>query len=158
VNLPQDIPQAAEIFEHFHYHYHHERPHQGSACDNQPPATAFPSLPALPGLPDWVDPDRWLWHVKGKRFVRKVRANGSITIDKASYYVSKALAGQYIVALVDAAHRELVVLHNKQEIKRMPIKELQNRLMSFENYLPWIAEQARSEQRRLHYAKQKLLR
>ncbi|HMB90225.1 MAG TPA: integrase core domain-containing protein [Rhodothermales bacterium] len=158
VNLPKDIPQAAEVFEHFHYHYHHERPHQGSACDNQPPATAFPNLPALPALPDWVDPDRWLWHIKGKRFVRKVRANGSMTIDKTSYYVSKALAGQYIVVWVDAAHRELVVLHRHKETKRMPIKGLHESLMSLEDYLPWIAEQARSEQRRLRYAKQRVLR
>ena len=158
VSLPQDISQAAEVFEHFHYHYHHERPHQGSACDNQPPAVAFPSLPTLPGVPDWVDPDRWIWHIKGKRFVRKVRAGGSITIDKVPYYVSKTLAGQYVVVWVDAAHRELVVLHRHKEFKRMPIKGLRNGLMSFEDYLPWIAEQARSEQQRLHSVKQKVSR
>jgi hypothetical protein len=53
-------------------------------------------------LPDWVDPDRWLWYIKGKRFVRKVRANGSITIDKVPYYISKSLTGQYVVVWVGA--------------------------------------------------------
>jgi hypothetical protein len=158
VSWPEDTQQADEAFEHFHYHYHHERPHQGNACNNQPPASAFPSLPALPNVPDWVDPDRWVWHIKGKRFVRKVRAGGSITIDKVPYYVSKILAGQYVVVWVDAAHRELVVLHQNKEFKRMPIKGLHDGLMSFEDYLPWIAEQARSEQQRLRYAKQTVSR
>ena len=109
-------------------------------------------------MPDWVDPDRWIWHIKGKRFVRKVRAGGSITIDKVPYYVSKALVGQYAVLWVDAARRELVGLHRNKEAKRMPIKGLHNTLMSLEDYLPWIARQARSEQQRSRYAKQKALR
>lgn len=145
VTRPTDTLQAAHAFEHFHLHYHHDRPHQGTVCKNQPPARAFPSLPQRPSLPVWVDPDRWMWSMKGKYFIRKIRSSGSITIDKFDYYIKKELAGQYVVASVDAVQREFVIAHKHQIIKRIPIKGLQHSLVSFEDYLKFILQQARSE-------------
>jgi hypothetical protein len=82
-----------------------------------------------------------------------VRANGTIQLDDVSYYVKQALAGQYIDVCVDAATRELVVWSQSQPIKRLAIKGLQKTLMPFEQFVTFMAQQARSEQRRLERAR-----
>ncbi len=51
-------PEAADgLLRDYRHFYNHERAHQASVCDNQPPAVAFPKLPILPPLPTIVDPD-----------------------------------------------------------------------------------------------------
>lgn len=42
---------------------------------------------------DAIDPDRWVEVLDGKRFVRKVRANGTVSIDNTSYYIGTAKQG-----------------------------------------------------------------
>jgi hypothetical protein len=58
IRLPMTLGEVREATEEFLQHYNHERPHQGKACGNRPPQTAFPNLPALPPLPERVNPDR----------------------------------------------------------------------------------------------------
>ena len=137
----------------FVQHSNQERPNQALACGNQPPRVAFAELPSLPRVPEVVDPDKWLDHVDGQHFIRKVRANGSILLDDVSYYVKQTLAGHYIDVCLDASHQELVIWHQHQPIKRLAIKGLSHTRLSFEQFVSAMAEQARSEQRRLDRAK-----
>jgi hypothetical protein len=54
---PQTLAEALEAYENFPHYYNSQRPHQGRACRNRPPDEAFPVLPALPQLPETVQPD-----------------------------------------------------------------------------------------------------
>src|SRR5438874_5728707 len=96
------LPQAREVTEAFVLHYNEERPNQALSCGNQPPRVAFPALPSLPPLPEWVDPDRWLRLVDGQCYVPKVRRNGTVTIEGDNYYLDQRLAGQYMTLRVRA--------------------------------------------------------
>jgi transposase InsO family protein len=153
VHEPRTEEQVREATEAFVQHYNQERPNQALSCGNQPPRVVFAQLPDLPKVPELIDPDAWLHHVDGEHFIRKVRANGSILLDDVSYYVKEALAGQYIDVCVDAAPRELVVWSQSQPIKRLALKGLQKTLMPFEQFVTLMAQQARSEQRRLERAR-----
>ena len=148
VHRPSDIGEVREVTEHYQHHYNYERPHQGRSCNNQPPRVAFPNLPALRGIPLLVDPDRWVNEIDGNRYVRRVNANGSVSVDKHRYYVGKSLAGQYVSVQVNAASRELSFSRNLEVIKRVPIKGLHGCEVSFDEYVELIANEARSEQRR----------
>jgi hypothetical protein len=53
-------------------------PHQGLSCRNQHLRVAFPSLPALPLLPDPVDPDAWLQALHGHTLARKIGSDGCV--------------------------------------------------------------------------------
>src|SRR5205085_10109591 len=90
---PRTLEEAREVTAAFQEHSNHERPNQALSCGNQPPRTAFPTLPQLPALPTLVDPDRWLWSWDGLHLERKVDRQGRVTVDLKSYSVSSALAG-----------------------------------------------------------------
>ena len=137
----------------FVQHYHHERPNQALSCGNQPPRVAFADVPSLPPVADVVDPDAWLPHVDGQHFIRKIRQNGTIVLDDVSYDVKQRLAGHSIDVSIDASHQELVIWHQHQPIKRLAIKGLHQTPMRFESFVSEMAEQARSEQRRLERAR-----
>ncbi len=150
---PRSEEQVREANDTFVQHYNHERPNQALSCGNQPPRVAFAELPSLPPVPAVVDPDAWLHHVDGQHFIRKIRANGTILLDDVSYYIKQALAGHYIDVSLDASHQELVIWHQHQPIKRLAIKGLHKTRMPFEQFVTVMAQQARSEQRRLQRAR-----
>jgi transposase InsO family protein len=153
VHEPRTEEQVREATEAFVQHYNQERPNQALSCGNQPPRVVFADLPHLPKVPQLIDPDAWLHHVDGQHFIRKVRANGSILLDDVSSSVKEALAGQDLDVCVDAAPRELVVWSQSQPIKRLALKGLQKTLMPFEQFVTLMAQQARSQQRRLERAR-----
>lgn len=153
IHSPKTEGEVREANAAFVHHYNHERPNQALSCGNQPPRVASGDLPSLPPMPKRIDPDAWLRYVDGQHFVRKVRHNGSILLDDVSYYVKQALAGQYIDVCVDADTRELVVWYQHQPLKRLAIKGLQNRLMPFEEFVTFMAQQACSQQRRQERAR-----
>ncbi len=95
-----------------------------TACGNRPPQVAFPSLPALPPLPERVDPDRWLDAIHGRGFSRKVGTDGGVDVDDEHYYIQQALAGQRVVLLVSAPDRSFAVWLEGRLIKSLPIKGL----------------------------------
>jgi hypothetical protein len=105
---------------------------------------AFPTLPALPALPERVDPDRWLQLVDGRRFVRKVGQNGNVRVEDRSYYVGTGLVGQSVVLQVHAAERVLVVQHRQREVKRLPLKGLHGAPLPLPEYITWLEHQARA--------------
>jgi hypothetical protein len=153
VDNPRSEEQVREANASFVQHYNQERPNQALSCGNQPPRVVFAALPSLPRVPEVVDPDAWLQHVDGQHFLRKIRHNGSILLDDVSYDVKQTLAGQSIDVCLDASHQELVIWHQHQPIKRLAIKGLHQTRMRFEPFVSEMAEQARSEQRRLERAR-----
>ena len=149
VHLPSTLGEVREATKSFLWHYNQERPHQGSACGNRPPQVAFPSLPALPPLPERVDPDRWLDAIHGRGFSRKVGTDGVVDVDDERYSIQQALAGQRVVLLVSAPDRSFEVWLEGRLIKSLPIKGLVGQEMTWQKYLALMTEQARSEERRL---------
>jgi hypothetical protein len=144
---PTTEAQVATITQHFQQFYNQERPHQGLSCRNQPPRVAFPTLPALPTVPPEVDPDRWVRLFDGRCYARKVKRHGSVTLGDADYYIRQALRGQYVTLQIDAAAREVVVYHQQQAIKRLPIKGLVGQRLPFSTFVARLVRDARREQR-----------
>lgn len=96
IHQPTDLGQTIECTSHYQHHYNHERPHQGRACQNQPPRLAFPTAQTDRCLPDVVDPDAWLVFASRRLYKRRVTSNGSIAIGGYRYYVSKTVTAQAI--------------------------------------------------------------
>jgi transposase InsO family protein len=156
VMRPHTLEEVREVNEAFVQHYNHERPNQALTCGNRPPRVAFPSLPALPPVPGLVDPDAWLRHVHGQHFIRKVRHNGTVVLDDVACYVQQALVGHYVDLCVNAVQQELIVWHEQQPLKRIPIKGLYKTLLSFEEFVALLEQQARTSQRRLLQARRRV--
>ena len=108
---------------------------------------AFPTLPALPAVPDLVDPDRWLRVNDGLHLVRLVRHDGTVRVDLKSYYVGRALAGQHVALHLSAAKRALLVVHGLQVIKMVPLKGIGGKALRFEVFVQHMIDQARAEHR-----------
>ena len=127
-------------------YYNYQRPHQGLSCGNQPPFVAFPpeSLSALKSVPMIINPDAWLMAISNLKFTRKVSSNGSISVDKYDYYISNELVGQRVLVAIDSVNQQLVISHNKVEVKRLAIKGLVGREMNTDEYIEFIALEARS--------------
>lgn len=145
VARPGTLEEVRQVTATYQAHYNTERPNQATSCGNRPPRVAFPDLPARPAVPLLVDADAWLADVDGHSYVRKVRQNGTVQVDDLPYYLGQHLAGQYVGMVVDATHREFVVLQRGQEIKRLPIKGLVGAVLPFDQFVAMLAEQARTE-------------
>lgn len=152
VYRPADLEQVQTVTQAFQQHYNYERPHQGRACQNQPPRVAFPVLPELPRLPEHVDPDHWLQAVDGQCSARRVGRDGLIRLDSHQYYVSTRLAGQMVSLRIDAATRELVVEYQGQMVKRLRIAGTGSGVMPYTEYVARMQIEARSDARRLRQA------
>jgi hypothetical protein len=144
VSAPKDVDAVRTVTALFRQHYNYERPNQAVTCGNQPPCVAFPTLPSRPPLPPTVDPDRWLEVLDGQRYVRKVRSNGSVTVDRVRYYIDQAWAGKYVSLQIDASARAFMVEYREQLVKTIPIKGLVGERLSWEIYLEQITREART--------------
>jgi hypothetical protein len=136
------------------YYYNYYRPNQARSCGNRPPRLAFPDLPTLPPVPQMIDPDRWLEMVDGQLFTRRVNAAGSVQVDKHKYYIGRAYHGRSVVLEVDATHKQFKVELAQKPLKTIPIKGLEHRQLSFDEYLEFICQQAISAWR-LYVRKQR---
>ncbi len=146
---PATLDQAREMNQAVRQHYNFERPNQARSCGNQPPRIAFPDLSPLPSLPQVVDPDGWLKAIDGQRYIRRVNAAGTVSVDKHTYYIGREQHGQHVVLRVRASDQHFEVELKDQSFKVLPIKGLQHQLMTFDDYLTFIRRQAVSEWR--HY-------
>lgn len=144
VYRPADLESVRTVTAVFLQHYNEERPHQGLACGNQPPRVAFPSLPSRPPVPLTVDPDRWISALHGKCYVRKVQQDTSVTIGTGRYYITRALRGQHVTLQIDATDRTLVVEHDGQEVKRVPIAGTGRGRVPFAQFVELLCEEART--------------
>jgi transposase InsO family protein len=144
VHRPADLETVRTVTAAFQQHYNHERPHQGLACGNQPPRTAFPVLPLRPPVPVTVDPDRWISAMDGQQYVRKVQQDTSVTIGAGRYYITRALIGMQVTLQIDAAARTFVVAHEGQEVKRVPIQGTGRGRVPFAQFVELLCEEART--------------
>jgi hypothetical protein len=151
VHQPRTVAEAQAVTDAFLQFYCQERPHQGDACQNQPPDVAFPQLPALPSVPMVVDPDAWLHKIDGTTYVRKVSPNGGVSIGGVYYSISRPLIGKEVTLKVDAAAQEWVIFHRGQVVKRMTIKGLVRTVVPFDEMVKDLCQAAEREQRRLQY-------
>ena len=141
---PQDLASTIASNTPYVHFYNYERPNQAITCGNQPPLVKFPNPPQLSPVPDTVDPDRWVLALTGKIFKRRLNPNGSFQLGNQSYYVSKKLHGRYATIQVNGQDRELTVSVDRQPVKQLSIKGLQNRMMTFVEFVDWMAKEAQS--------------
>jgi hypothetical protein len=144
VYRPADLESVSTVTATFKQHYNDERPHQGRSCGNQPPRMAFPVLPARPPVPVTVDPDRWIDALDGTCYVRKVQQDTSVTVGTGRYYLTQALRGQQVSLQIDASDRTLVVEHEGQEVKRVPIQGTGRGRMPFAQFVELLCSEART--------------
>ncbi len=142
------LEQVREVTERFVLHSNSQRPNQARSCGNQPPRIACPDYPTLPPVPEYVDPDCWLQRLQTHAFVRKVQADGNVTINHESYYVKQELARQQVMLFVNIASQQFDIWHAGSCLKQVPIKGLHGSRLPFEEYVKVMAQEARSEYRR----------
>lgn len=148
LDRPATAHQVQEATEAFLIHYNEERPNQARSCGNHPPRVACPQFPTLPAVPQMVQPDRWLRRVHQWTFARTVQADGGVSIDRREYYVGRALAGQRVACVVQAASQHFDIWHGDSYITHLPIKGLHGGpALPFEEYVTLMKQQARSEYR-----------
>jgi hypothetical protein len=71
-----------------------------------------------------------------------------VQVDKRKYYIGRAYRGRSVVLQVDAANKHFEVELANKALKTIPIKGLEHRQMSFDEYLDFIYQQAVSAWRR----------
>lgn len=145
---PGTEEEVREVTDAFLVHYNWERPNQARSCGNRPPRVAYPTLPTVPRLPEQVNPDAWLAHMHGQAYARRVQPKGTVAVDRRSYYIKQALAGQQVVLVVNALERRFDVLLGHEVVKSVAIKGLLGQPLPFDEYAARMREEARSEYRR----------
>ena len=149
IHRPTNLEKTIQCTRHYQQHYNHERPHQGLACQNQPPRLAFPDAQTDRCLPEVVDPDGWLVFASQRLYKRRVTSNGSIKIGGYRYYVGKALVKQQVAVCVRPQTRELEIHNDTTCIKTVPIKGLYQGKMELADYVEAMLDEALAESRRL---------
>ena len=142
---PRNVEIARILTTGFRQHYNYERPNQALSCGNQPPCVAFSELPVLPPLPTTIDPDHWVEVLDGQRYVRKIRSNGTVSVDGAVYYIDQAWQGRYVSLRIQAAQRSFVVDYREQVLKTVPLKGLVGEVLPLEAYLEMMKAEAQTQ-------------
>jgi len=142
---PHDVEMVRTLTEGFRQHYNHERPNQALSCGNRPPCVAFPNLPLRPPLPSMVDPDRWVDVLDGQRYVRKVKSNGTVSVDGTFYYIDQAWHGRYVTLRLQAATRVFAVEYREQVLKEVLIKGMVGEELPLEVYLEQMKVEAQTQ-------------
>ena len=146
---PQDLNQTIATNQPYVHFYNYERPNQALTCGNLPPKVKFPDPPQLAAVPSIVDPDRWLLALSGKTYKRKLDYKGCFQLGNQTYYVQRRWSKKWADIWVDGQGRELVIYIDRQAVKQIPVKGLQNRMMDFPAYVELMCMEAASTWRRL---------
>jgi hypothetical protein len=80
----------------------------------------------------------------GKSYVRKVQQDTSVTVGCGRYYIKQVLIGQQVTLRIDAKDRTMVVIHNEQEVKRLPIQGTGRGRVSFAQFVEELCVEART--------------
>ena len=150
---PSDLETLQTVVGDFQQFYNEARPHQGVSCGNRPPRVAFPDLKPCPKPPTVVDPDRWVHVLDGKSYTRRIRRSGVIQFDQSSYYVREQLAGQLVDVTIDGRQHQLVISHNGQMIKQLPIKGLVGHELPFATFVERLVAEAHRHDRLQHHTR-----
>ena len=124
---------------------------QAITCNNPPPSIALGTPPPLRRLPLEVDVDAWLHHYHRRSFRCKVRASGSVVVDRDSYYIGRQYQGQTALVILDAEQRHLEFYVQNQLVKTKPIKNLYQGSVDLADFVAVMLQAAESETRRLAY-------
>ena len=117
----------------------------GRACRGHTPDEAFPNLPTLPQLPQIVEPNHWLQVEHGRVFRRRIRANGTIQVDKHTYYIDRQLAKHPVLVHLDGVNRCLrITIDGKPHSKSLELKDLHSDEMDLQDYLKTLQKEAMS--------------
>ena len=142
LNTMADCYEALTVFPNYH---NHERKHMGRACQGKTPEEAFPVLPILPELPQVVARNRWLGIEHGRVFQRRIRANGTIQVDKHTYYIDQKLAKCRVLLHLDGHNQCLhITLDGKMLPKSLPLKAIQPNTMDLQDYLKVLQQETMS--------------
>lgn len=142
LNTMADCYEALEAFPHYH---NSQRIHMGRACQGRIPDEAFPNLPTLPQLPQTLEPNHWLEVQQGRVFRRRIRSNGTIQVDKHTYYVDRKLAKCRVLVHLDGQKRCLrLSIDGKVHPKSLPLKDLHPDEMDLQDYLKVLQNEAMS--------------
>ena len=132
-----------EALDAFPTYYNSQRIHMGRACNGRTPDEAFPRLPILPSLPEDVQPNRWLVAQHGRAFRRRIRANGTIQVDKQTYYIGTHLAKRSVLVHLDAQKQCLwVTLEGKALPNALQLKDLYPEQLPLQDYLKLLQREA----------------
>lgn len=156
LSRPRTFEQACQVTETFVTHYNWQHPHQGLSCGNQPPRVAFAELPTLPAVPQVVKTDAWLPRLDGQHLVRLVNRQGFINVHLRSYYVSSKLAGQPVTLRINAAECALHVVYPLKHYCSLPLKDLHQRSLSYQDFVAFMAQEASTQQRLLALQKRRI--
>lgn len=153
---PSNLAEGLDLLPTFVTYYHSERPHQGQACKNQTPDEAFPVLPTLPEIPQWVKPDSWVETIDGRVYQRRVNSNGMIQIDCYQYSLGQAWVGHEVLAKVKAQTREFEVYCGTTLVKTVAMKGVITGRMRLMDFVDVMKDRARSVMihRMLHWEQQ----
>ena len=124
VQQPETLEEVKRVTEAFQQHDQFHRPHQGRACQNQPPRQAFPTWPELPPLPRTVQADRWLWHSHHRIFARLIGSDGCVAVNHETYARGTALAGHKVALVIDAAKAVFDVRLGARSRNQLPITQV----------------------------------
>jgi integrase-like protein len=148
LDRPGDLAQAKAATELFMLHYNVQRPNQALSCGNQAPRTAFPHLPALPALPEVVDPDAWLDAFEGVHLERQQSIGMARSVSISSAIMSLSTwpdsMSSYTWMPRPAVCRSCT---NSSSSASLPLKGLVGHLLSFEQFLAHMGHQAQTLQR-----------
>lgn len=148
LNTMADCHEALATFPQYH---NSERIHIGRACRGQTPDEAFPNLPTLPELPQTIETNRWLQIEHGRVFRRRIRSNGTIQVDKYTYYIDRNLAKRPVLVHLDGNNCSFrLTLDGKPHPKILTVKNLHPDKMDLQDYLKALQEEAMSIARYRH--------
>jgi hypothetical protein len=108
------------------------------------PDEVFSGLPSLPKVPEMVQPNAWLDDYHGRVFRRRISSNGTIQVDRQTYYVDTKHHKQRVLVHLDAENEVFFISCDDEVIKRVDIKELLPHEMDFQSYLFAMKQEART--------------
>lgn len=144
IKRPENALEAGHVLDVYRQFFNQDRMHQGDICDNRPPYEAFPQLPALPHLPETIDPDTWLASYHRQVFKRKVARNGMVSVGNHDYYVDYRLAKETVGFQLDANLAVFNIIHKGKIIRQTEIQGLVKQPMNFQDFVRYMLEQART--------------
>lgn len=152
---PATVAQTQRVLDAYQSFYNLERPNQAVSCQNRPPSVALEQVPYLPRLPQQVNPDAWLEHYHRQGFRRRVRSNGTVTVDKHNYYIGKRYHGQRVLLVLDAPSQQFEIWCGDRLLKSKPIQGLFHGELPLEDYVEMMLQAAESEERRLRASRRR---
>jgi hypothetical protein len=82
----------------------------------------------------------------GKYLVQQVIRQGVAKVDLSPYYISSKLAGQAVTLSLHAKEQSLQVVYPQEYYRSLPLKSLQQRALSYQEYVELLKREASTQQ------------